>query len=278
MPPKSARRATWAALDASYRRRGISKTNLASAIVTVAAVLVGVLETEPTISDGRELLFRRCELAFGAAFAVEYAVRLWASAEATPETPWRARLRWVVSVPALIDLLSLAPALISLAAMPVYFLRLVRIVRIVRLAKLGRLSRAWSLMAEAFRGCRYELALTGVSLSFFLLFSAALMFGVEGEAQPETFGSIPRALWWAAITLTPVGGGDAHPITPWGKVVAGFIAVAGIGFIAVPTGIFGAAFTEALRKQRTRAAPASGGAVGEGGEHGGDAARGPDLD
>jgi len=34
------------------------------------------------------------------------------------------------------------------------------------------------------------------------------MYVVEHDVQPEAFGSIPRAMWWAAVTLITVGYGD----------------------------------------------------------------------
>ena len=72
------------------------------------------------------------------------------------------------------------------------------------------------------------------------------MFLAEGEVQPEAFGSIPRALWWAMATLTTVGYGDVYPITPVGKVLASLIAVMGIGVVAMPAGVIAANFTREL--------------------------------
>ena len=60
--------------------------------------------------------------------------------------------------------------------------------------------------------------------------------------QTEQFGSIPRAMWWAMATLTTVGYGDVFPITPLGKVMAGVVAICGIGIIAMPAGIIAANF------------------------------------
>lgn len=68
--------------------------------------------------------------------------------------------------------------------------------------------------------------------------------------QPDQFGSIPRALWWAVITLTTTGYRDVYPITPGGKVVAGLVAISGIGVIALPTGILAAAFSDAVQRAR----------------------------
>ena len=83
-----------------------------------------------------------------------------------------------------------------------------------------------------------------------MLVSSTLLYMVEGEAQPDDFGSIPRAMWWSIATLTTVGYGDAFPITPLGKVLAGFTALTGIGLIAMPTGILASAFSDALQRQR----------------------------
>jgi len=73
---------------------------------------------------------------------------------------------------------------------------------------------------------------------------------LEGEAQPKVFGSILRAMWWSVITLTTVGYGDVYPITPLGKVFAAMTAVAGIGMIAMPTGILAASFSEGFARLR----------------------------
>jgi voltage-gated potassium channel len=72
--------------------------------------------------------------------------------------------------------------------------------------------------------------------------------------QPDKFGSIPRALWWAAVTLTTIGYGDVSPITPLGKFIAVLVAVAGIGLVALPTGILASGFSEAVQRDR-RAKP-----------------------
>ena len=67
--------------------------------------------------------------------------------------------------------------------------------------------------------------------------------------QPETFASVPRALWWSVATLTTVGYGDVTPVTAIGQFFAGMTAVAGIGLVAMPTDILAAAFSDAFQKQ-----------------------------
>ena len=86
--------------------------------------------------------------------------------------------------------------------------------------------------------------------SYFIsaLLSAILLYFVEGGEQPEAFGSIPRAMWWAMATLTTVGYGDVYPITVMGKICAGIISLISIGIVALPAGIIAANFSEKLKK------------------------------
>lgn len=46
------------------------------------------------------------------------------------------------------------------------------------------------------------------------------------------------------VTLTTVGYGDVTPITPLGQVVAGGIAILGIGLFALPASILASGFME----------------------------------
>lgn len=52
------------------------------------------------------------------------------------------------------------------------------------------------------------------------------------------------------MTLTTIGYGDVYPITVAGKIVASVVAVAGVGLIAMPTGILAAAFTDAVQRNQ----------------------------
>ncbi len=77
-----------------------------------------------------------------------------------------------------------------------------------------------------------------------------MLYWAEAEAQPDKFGSIPRSFWWAVVTLTTVGYGDVYPITPLGKFFSGLVALAGIGLIAMPTGILAAAFSDVVQARK----------------------------
>jgi voltage-gated potassium channel len=126
-----------------------------------------------------------------------------------------------------------------------------RLMRILRLARLGRFSVAMKNLSEAVSERREELFLSLMLATFVLVFSAAGMYLLEGDNNPNTFGSIPRAMRWSVCTLTTVGYGDIYPHTVAGKILGGLTSIAGIGLIAMPTGILAAAFSDAFQLSRS---------------------------
>lgn len=235
----------------AWPKKGLSPVNQFLVVLIVVAVLLAVIETEPLIAGGRELLFDNLELAIGIVFAVEYAARVWVAVEnprfASSAFP---RLRYMTTPIAIIDLLAVIPALFAFGGASSLVLRFFRVLRMLRLAKLGRTSDAWQHIKEAVYERRHEFGLILGLLGITILVSGSLLYLAEAEAQPDKFGSIPRALWWAIVTLTTVGYGDAYPVTVLGRFLAGVIAIAGVTVIALPTGIFAASFSEGMERRR----------------------------
>ena len=62
------------------------------------------------------------------------------------------------------------------------------------------------------------------------------MYVIEGQYNDQ-FDSIPRAVYWAIVTVTTVGYGDIAPHTIAGQVLASLMMLVGYAVIAVPTGI-----------------------------------------
>ncbi len=67
--------------------------------------------------------------------------------------------------------------------------------------------------------------------------------------QPDKFGTMPQAMWWAIVTLGTVGYGDVVPVTPLGRIVTVFAIVVGFAMIALPVAIVSTAFAEEVRRR-----------------------------
>ena len=248
------RHAVWRQVDPeAYERHGLSPTNRAVVWIVAVSSILAILETEPTVEDMAPGAFAGLEWIFAILFLTEYLVRLWAERERPRFRGFRGRIRYALTRAAIADLAAFLPCLV-LPLLPgtsnFMLLRIFRLLRILRLARLGRFSMAMRHLSQAVTDRREELLLSLMLAVFILVFSAAGMYLLEGGNDPQSFGSIPRAMWWSVCTLTTVGYGDIYPHTVLGKILGGVTSIAGIGLIAMPTGILAAAFSAAF--QRTR--------------------------
>ena len=185
-------------------------------------------------------------------FTAEYGLRLWSCVDYPPYRrvgPIRARLAFARTGGAIVDLLTIVP-LYAVWLFPDADLRVLIVLRLLRFMKLARYSPGIRSLYEAVYDERRALAACLVILIGLVIATASLMHIVERAAQPEKFGTIPDAMWWAVITLATVGYGDVVPITPLGKILASATALLGLVMIALPVGIVATAFSEVIHRRQ----------------------------
>ena len=185
-------------------------------------------------------------------FTVEYVLRVWCYTENPRYShPVTGRVKLVFSPIQMMDLAAILPFYLVFLGVDLRAMRLARL-----LARFLRLSRYFSglrTLGRVLQAKRYELFTVLMVLSALLVLASCLMYFAEKDAQPEGFSSIPAAMWWTIVTLTTVGYGDVFPVTPVGRLLAGGIAVMGIGIFALPAGILGSGFL--MEVERARAGP-----------------------
>jgi voltage-gated potassium channel len=220
------------------------------AALILVNVLAIVLESVSEINDAFAEWFWWFEAFSVTVFAFEYLIRLWTCVEnARYQRPVAGRLRYASTVLAIVDLIAIIPFFLPFLGFDLRFARMLRLLRLARVAKLGRYSSAVDSIGRVIHDRKHELVASLTFLFMLILVSASLLYFAESEAQPDHFGSIPAAMWWAVVTLTTVGYGDIYPITPIGRVLAGTIAILGIGMVALPTSILGSGFVEQITKR-----------------------------
>ncbi len=192
-----------------------------------------------------------------AVFTVEYVLRLWTADLLFPDiTPIKARVKYVFSFMAIIDLLAILPFYVPfLIPIDLRVLRTLRTVRLLRLFKVNRYTKAISTIANVFKEKSSQLLSSVFVVALLMLISSILMYNVEHNAQPDKFKNALSGLWWAVATFTTVGYGDIYPVTFAGKILSAIIALLGIALVAVPTGIISAGFIEQIEQNKDDDSP-----------------------
>jgi voltage-gated potassium channel len=220
-------------------------------VLLIIVNLISVaLESMPELARRYGTWFDAIELASLVVFTVEYGLRIWAAVEHRPyrhQSAWRARWNYVKSGAGIVDLLAVLPFWFALA-FPAD-LRAILVVRAIRFLKIARYSPAMRSLLDVIYRERRALFGCVVILLGATFIAASLMHLAEGRAQPDKFGTIPDAMWWAIVTLGTIGYGDVVPITAVGKLIAGATIFLGLIMVALPVGIIASGFAEEVHRR-----------------------------
>jgi voltage-gated potassium channel len=216
--------------------------------VIILDVLAMVLASVPELDAQFGWLFTTVKIAAIAVFALEYAGRLWSVAGHTPRklSPLRDRIDYAVSTLGIIDLLAFLAPLVALA---IGDRSALAVLGVVPFFKLVRYSPAMRSLFAALHAERRTLIGCLVILAGAVLLFASLLYAIERDVQPDKFGTIPQAMWWAIVTLGTVGYGDVVPVTPLGKAISAFTIIGGLAMIALPVAIISTAFADEVRRR-----------------------------
>jgi|HubBroStandDraft_6_1064221.scaffolds.fasta_scaffold40576_3 voltage-gated potassium channel len=222
--------------------RGIHHTMVAAGIGVMLALTV------PDLREGDGGLLSGAFYVIAAFFVGEYLLRLYLAPSA-PGGEHRgalgARLAWATSIGGSFDLLGVMPALIALIDY-----REASFFGFVWVFKYVRYSPGLTILQRVVTHARHELLSVLLGLVIVLLAAASLAYLLERYAQPEAFGSIPAALWWAIVTLTTTGYGDAVPQTVAGRMLAGVVMISGILVFALWAGILATGYADEMRRRQ----------------------------
>jgi voltage-gated potassium channel len=174
-------------------------------------------------------------------FAGELAVKCWPGAAVT------AARNYLLTVPGIIDLLAVVP--IPLALLIGAPADTAWLLASLWLLKLAPVVPGLSLLGRVIEQEARPLASVFVIFLIVLLQSAVALYVLERADQPERFGSLPRALWWAVTTLTTTGYGDAVPETSLGRLIAAIVMVCGLGVFGLWAGILATGFAAEHRRR-----------------------------
>lgn len=166
------------------------------------------------------------------AFTIEYILRIYCL---------KKPLRYMVSFFGIIDALSIFPFYLALF-FPLFgsvtTIRILRILRVFRVLNMKQFMSDSQSLLQILKNSFRKILVFMMFVFMAAVILGATMYGLEGGRNPQ-YTSIPRAIYWAIVTITTVGYGDIAPITATGQIIATISMLLGYSVIAVPTGIIG---------------------------------------
>jgi voltage-gated potassium channel len=251
MPIKQIKLGVWRILSGKDKMIISKIINMSLIILILLNIVSFILSTIESLNDEFGNLFFLFEVFSVIIFSVEYSLRIWScTSDERFNNSIAGRIKFIFTPMAVVDFLSIAPFYLPFLGLDLRMVRILRVFRIFRIFKLGRYSASLDLLRKVFIKKKEELLLTTLIMFALLLISSTLIYYAERDAQPEAFANIPQSIWWSIVTLTTVGYGDSSPVTIAGKIIAGLVAVIGIGFFALPVGIFSSGFVEEIQKRK----------------------------
>ncbi|MBW1809454.1 MAG: ion transporter, partial [Deltaproteobacteria bacterium] len=143
------------------------------------------------------------------------------------------RLRFCLRPMTLIDILTVMALFPALRG-----LRAVRLLRLFRTVEVFRYASPFQGLGRAFHDNKLLYTFAFSLLGTTTLLGGVCVYLIE-KGHNDSITGLGDAIWWALVTLTTVGYGDVIIMSPLGKVVGGFMMVAGMFTLALFAGIVG---------------------------------------
>ena len=183
-------------------------------------------------------------------FTIEVSLRIWVADELNPKYKgfW-GRVRYCLTFYGLIDILSTYTFYLAFFfPLPYQVLKSLRVVRVLRIFRYMRSSR---LLQKALASKSKEILISLQVLLVVTLMLSFVLFFYEHEAQPEIFNNGMTSVMWAFAQYIGDPGkfAETPPITIVGQAVAFGVGILGIALFAIPAGLVGAGFSEALEEE-----------------------------
>ncbi len=151
----------------------------------------------------------------------------------------KAKLKWMITPYAIIDLLAILPIIRPLRAF--------RILRVLRLLKIIRYGGAIRSLFVALKEQSFLFAFIFTSIFAWIIIFSLIVYIFEYNAgNTEQFKSMWHAIYWGIVTISTVGFGDIAPVSDEARIATSIMIGGGIILVASLTGTFSAALVSRL--------------------------------
>lgn len=223
----------------------------------ISLIIISTLEiflsTFPAINDKISGLLKFIDIFTTVVFTIEVTLRIWLAGDINPKYKgFKGTLKYCFSFYGLIDILATYPFYLG------FFFPLpysaFKVLRIARLLKIFRYMTSFKLLKAAFMSKKAELAVSLQFLCIITLILSFILFFVENKVQPDVYTNGWKAVLWAFNQYIKDPGGLAYtpPVSMVGKLIAVAIGILKIAIFAVPAGLIGSGFLQAVNARKER--------------------------
>ena len=244
----SARQVVMDVLDGSPNYKASRYVEWVVTVVVLTNCAAVILDSVPELHNKYKDYFQEFEFWSVMFFTLEYVLRVWSLGAKFADSAWRGRRQYIFSPFGLVDFFATMPYYLHLF-FPTLDLRILRVLRLLRVLKLSKYNTALQDLFVAIHSERKAFGSAVFLLTIAAIVSASLMHFAEGHAQPEFFGTIPHAIYWAVVTITS-GYGNVEPVTKFGEIIALVSGFLGVCMAAILTGIVASAFSNQVARKK----------------------------
>ena len=186
-------------------------------------------------------------------FTIEVTLRIWAADELDEKYKgfW-GRVRYCFTFYGLIDILSTYTFYVQMFIPLPY--SMLKALRVLRLLRVFRYMHSFRLLQTAVSSKAKEMWVSFQFLAIVTLMLSFVLFFYEHNAQPEVYDNGFKSVIWAFAQYVgdPGNFADTPPITFVGRLIACIIGLLGIALFAVPAGLIGSGFSEAMENEKLK--------------------------
>lgn len=122
-------------------------------------------------------------------------------------------------------------------------------IRFIAIFRLIRLYNLWSYIRGG------ELLILATLSAISIVFGALGIYITEVGKPGANIANLNDAFWWSIETITTVAYGEYYPVTNFGKIVAGIMMFAAIGFLWTFVGLLGSTLVSGRTKEKDSKRP-----------------------
>lgn len=186
-------------------------------------------------------------------FTIEVTLRIWVADELDEKYKgfW-GRVRYCFTFYGLIDILSTYTFYVQMFIPLPY--SMLKALRVLRLLRVFRYMHSFRLLQTAVSSKAKEMWVSFQFLAIVTLMLSFVLFFYEHNAQPDVYDNGFKSVIWAFAQYVgdPGNFADTPPITFVGRLIACIIGLLGIALFAVPAGLIGSGFSEAMEDEKLK--------------------------